>query len=312
MAKLPSSVSWEDIRLAKVVGDHGGIAGAAVALGVNQSTISRRLAAIEKALDVTLFDRRRTGYVATAAGVEVIALGARIDGDVLEVSRRVSDRTFGHAGRLRVATSDILARDYLTAIIADFQRVNPKIRFEVVVRNEYANLARAEADVAFRATCSPPENLFGRKIADIGWAVYGLRLAFEGSPLSAQELREQAWISYGDGLRKLTTSSMVDELVQSQNIRLRINSVLGVMAAITSGAGIGFLPCMHGDLVPELIRLSAVDRRSKDELWILTHPAIRKSDRIDAFMSHCVKAILKSRGRIEGEDVASAGLPPFR
>jgi DNA-binding transcriptional LysR family regulator len=129
-SNLLATLSWDDLRIVKAIGEHGGLAAAAAILGLNHSTISRRLSAVEDSLGVVLFDRRRSGYGATAAGAEIIALGERVETDVLTVTRRVSGHMQGHKGNLRVATSDALRYDFLNPIIAEFQRSNPDIRFE--------------------------------------------------------------------------------------------------------------------------------------------------------------------------------------
>jgi DNA-binding transcriptional LysR family regulator len=98
---------------------------------------------------------------------ELIALAERVELDVVSVARRVSGHVQGHVGDLRVTTSDSLLLRFLTPMIADFQAQHPAIRVEVIVGNCPLNLARGESDMAVRATETPPENLFGRKVANI-------------------------------------------------------------------------------------------------------------------------------------------------
>lgn len=300
-----AALSWNDLRIVSAIGENGTLAAAASALGINLSTVSRRLAAVEAALGVTLFDRRRSGYTPTDVGAQVIALGARIDADILKVTRRISRNTEGHAGGLRITTNEALLYDFLTPIIVDFQRQNPRIRIEVSVGNINLNLARAEADIAFRATSKPPENLFGRKMADIAWAIYGLRSDYLGISPVLKDLYREKWISYHGSLAGLHAFREVEEKVPQENIVYRVDSVLAATAAICAGTGIGYLPCMHGDLVRSLVRIGTVEPSVHDELWILTHPDIRRSGRVYAFMSHCAKAIVKQRGFIEGRESIS-------
>ena len=302
-----NKLSWDDLRIIKAIGESGGLAGAAEALGLNHSTLSRRLAAVEESLGVVLFDRRRSGYIPTSAGAELVALGARVENDVLSSARRVSGRAQGHAGDLRVTTSDALLLDFLTPIIADFLTNNPEIRIEVIVGNKPLNLARGDSDIAFRATTAPPKNLFGRKAATVAWAVYGRRIdTIVGAPPAPDTLYQRPWAAYGRGLSGLQAFKFVEDRVPPDRIRYRSDSVAGVASAIAAGIGVGILPCMHGDLVPSLVRVGPVEPDVVDELWILTHPDIRKSGRVYAFMAHCAKAIAKERDFIEGREVRSA------
>ncbi|WP_394834297.1 LysR family transcriptional regulator [Pendulispora rubella] len=296
-------LSWDDLRIIKAIGEGGGLAAAATALGVNHSTISRRLAVVEETVGVVLFDRRRRGYVPTGPGTDMIALADRIENDILHVVRRISGHAQGHKGDLRVTTSDALLLDFLTPIIADFRTRNPEIRIDMIVGNQALNLARGDSDIAFRATLLPQENLFGRKLATVAWAIYGRRIDYVGASPSRQELYQRQWVSYGKGLSGLKAYEFVNEHVPREKVTYRSDSVAGVASAIAAGMGVGFLPCMHGDLVPGLLRVSPVEPEIFDELWVLTHPDIRKSGRVYAFMSHCAEAIAKQRGFIEGKEM---------
>jgi DNA-binding transcriptional LysR family regulator len=301
-----SALPWEDLRIVKAIGEHGGLSGAASALGVNHSTVARRLDIVEEILGVALFDRRRTGYQATEAGIEILALSERVEQDIIGVARRVAASAERCAGDLRIATNDALLYDFLTPIVVDFQRINPDIRVEVIVGNASLNLARGESDIAFRATLAPPENLFGRKVAQVGWAVYGRRDEFLGTQPNLEELFGRRWASYGATLTGLRAYAFIEEHVAPKNIVYRADSVLGVAAALCAGTGVGILPCMHAELVPSLVRLSPVLPDVYDELWILTHPDIRKSDRVYAFMTHCAEAVIKRRALIEGRETSTA------
>jgi DNA-binding transcriptional LysR family regulator len=296
-------LSWDDLRVVKAIGESGALAAAATTLSANNSTISRRLSRIEETLGVRLFERRRTGYIPTSFGVELIALAERVELDVVSVARRVSGHTQSHAGNLLLTTSDALLLDFLTPVIAEFLAVNPFIRIEVIVGNSLLNLARGESDIAFRAaTAAPPENLHGRKVATIAWAAYGRRSDFAAGRPGLDELYRHQWVSYGTGLSGLRAFKFVEDRVPREKIAYRSDSVVGTSAAIAAGMGVGLLPCMHGDLSPHLMRVGPVEPDISDELWILTHPDIRKSGRVDAFMTHCMEAIVKQRAFIEGRE----------
>ncbi|PJR07958.1 LysR family transcriptional regulator, partial [Sinorhizobium meliloti] len=264
---------------------------------------------VEEILGVTLFDRRRTGYVTTAQGEELIALAERVELDVVSVARRVSGHVQGHVGDLRITTSDSLLLNFLTPIIADFKARNPAIRVEVIVGNSRLNLARGESDIAVRATDTPPENLFGRKVANIAWAPYvGFPNSVSSSP-GKDTLYDRQWVSYGGKLSGLKAFSFVENRVDDDKIAYRTDSVAGAAAAIAAGLGVGYLPCMLGDLSPDVVRVGVVEPELNDELWLLTHPDIRKSGRVYAFMTHCIEEISKHRDLIEGRRGTTSGQP---
>ncbi len=300
MSALIDRLSWDDLRIVRAIAHTGALAPAAGMLGLNGSTIARRLAKVEEVLGVALFDRRRTGYVATAQGEEIVALAERVELDVVSVARRVSGHGQGHAGDLRITTSDSILFYFLTPIIASFKVRNPAVSVEVTVGNGALNLARGESDIAVRATETPPENLFGRKVATIAWAPYA---ACSGSaaPLSgALPMADRQWVSYGGKLSGLKASGFVEARVPRDAIGYRTDSVAGAAAAIAAGLGVGYLPCMLGDLSPDIQRVGPVEPALDDDLWLLTHPDIRRSGRVYAFMSHCIEAIGQHRDLVEG------------
>jgi DNA-binding transcriptional LysR family regulator len=300
MNEFFSELSWDDLRIIRAIGKGGALSSAAEILGINSSTIARRLTKVEETLSVTLFDRRRTGYVATPDGEELLALAERVELDVVSVARRVTGRVQGHVGDLRITTSDSLLLYFLSPMIAEFKVRNPSIRLEVIMGNSPLNLARGESDIAIRATENPPENLFGRKVATIAWAPYGSLPNAVASWAGTRAMFDCQWVSYTGNLSGLKASKLIEQRVQYDNIAYRTDSVAGAAAAIAAGLGIGYLPCMLGDITPGLARVGAIEPELDDDLWLLTHPDIRKSERIYAFMTHCVRAIRKRRDLIEG------------
>jgi DNA-binding transcriptional LysR family regulator len=302
LSDAASQLSWDDLRIIKTLSECGNRAATAKKLGINVSTVSRRVAQVEKTLGVALFDHRRSGYMLTAEGAELRALAERVELDIVSVTRRVSRTDQGPLGKLRITTSDSLLLYFLTPILADFKALNEGIGIEVLVGNETLSLARDESDVALRATQKPSESLVGRKLATIAWAPYGsVRQATTSSPFA----EGQAWVSYSAGLSGLKATSYVENRVSAACISYRTDSVSAASVAIVAGLGFGFLPCMLGDITPGLVRVGPVVPELQDELWLLTHQDIRKSWRVKAFMTFCAAAVAHQKPLIEGQ----SGLP---
>ncbi len=101
-------LEWDDFRLVKIIAEANGLAGAAERLGVNHSTVFRRLGQLEEALGTTLFERHRTGYALTPAGEEMVSLAQRLDSDITSFTRKIAGQVIAPAGELRVTTNDSL------------------------------------------------------------------------------------------------------------------------------------------------------------------------------------------------------------
>jgi len=294
-----SQLSWDDLRIVKTLIDCKSRSVSAEKLGLNVSTVTRRVALVEQALGITLFNRRRAGYTLTAEGLELQALCERVELDIVSVVRCVSGSMQGPLGKLRITTSDSLLY-FLTPIIADFKTRHTSTTIEVLVSNSALNLARDESDIAFRATQKPPENLIGRKLANIAWAPYGRTATFSRHASMSEMLYDRVWISYAAHLSSLKASEYVQDRVAPENIQYLADSVVGVKNAIVAGIGVGFLPCMFGDSTPGLMRVGPVIPELDDTLWLLTHPDIRKSQRVKSFMSFCADEVAKRKNLIEG------------
>ena len=298
-----SQLSWDDLRIIKMLSECGNRSDTAKKLGINVSTVSRRVAQVEKTLGVALFDHRRSGYMLTAEGAELRALGERVELDIVSVTRRVSRSGQGPLGKLRITTSDSLLLYFLTPIIADFKALNEGIMIEVLVGNQTLSLARDESDIAVRATNKPSESLVGRRLATIAWAPYG---SIKNAPTATPFAEGQAWISYSAALCGLKATSYVESRVAADCISYRTDSVAAASAAIAAGLGFGFLPCMLGDITPGLVRVGPVVPELQDDLWLLTHQDIRKSWRVKAFMTFCAAAVANQKPLIEGHLPLSA------
>lgn len=290
-------LSWDDLKVIRAVGEHPTLTQAAAALGLNVTTVVRRLSSAESAFGARLFDRRRTGYAPTAAGLAVIDLTLRVEADISSVSTQVTSYEEDGAGVIRLATSDSLLESF-AAVFRDFRTAHPATRIETLIENSASNLARGDCDVAIRATNAPPENLVGRKLAVIAWAPYE-RSDATGAP-SPDNPFDRDWVSFTGNLAALKAVSFLEQRAVSQRIIYRTNSVSGAAAAIKAGVGAGYLPCMLGDLSPEMTRLGPPEPALGDELWLLTHPAVRHAARVRAFADHFYRALVAHRPLIEG------------
>ncbi|MBN9444950.1 LysR family transcriptional regulator [Bosea sp. (in: a-proteobacteria)] len=298
---MSSKLAWDDFRLVKAITDHGGLTGAAAALSVNHSTVFRRLGQIEELVGMPLFERRKTGYVATVAGAEMASLAGRMEEDVTAFSRRLAGRDVAPSGEIRVTTTDTLHLHLLLPIFAGFRREHPAIRLDVVIGNQALNLSKRDADVAIRASDTPGETLVGRRVATLAWAIYGRadeEMAAETADPAA--LYRCDWVALGDQLSHVKAARFVREHVAPEQIALKSSAVLGITEAVELGLGIGPLPCFIADRRPGLMRLMPPNPDFATGLWVLTHPDIRHVPRVRAFMDYCSAELMRHRPLIEG------------
>lgn len=305
MVEPRRDLAWDDLRLVRAVAEGGGLAAAAARLGVNASTVFRRLASLEAGLGLALFERHRSGYLPTSAGAEIAAVAGRMEDEVAGLALKLAGRAVLPAGELRVTTNDSLLVHLLTPLFARFRRAYPLVRLDVVLANQALNLSRRDADVAIRATDRPPETLVGRRVARIGWALYGRAEDFPAPEAveghrAIDFCRDHDWVALGDSMAALKAVRFVEANVSTERIAYRVNSVLGLAEAIEAGLGIGHLPCFIADARPGLRRLAAPEQELGTDLWLLTHPDLRQLPRVRAFLDVLAEEITARRRFIEG------------
>jgi DNA-binding transcriptional LysR family regulator len=188
-------IDWDDLRYVLAVAEHGSLAAGARALGVNHTTVLRRINAFESAQAVRLFERLPTGYALTAGGEELLAAARQMGDVVTALERRLAGQDLRLEGNLRATTIDTLMVSVLPTILAAFRAAHPGVQIEISVSNTIANLTRRDADAAIRRTEDPPETLVGRRVAGVAFALYAARDSEfpEGMPLD-----ELPWVAPDD------------------------------------------------------------------------------------------------------------------
>ena len=292
-------LSWDDFRYVKAIADHRSLAGAAGVLGVNHSTVFRRLAQIEEQLGSRLFERSRGGYALTPCGEEMVRLAERMDEDIVSFERRVTGHDLRPSGELRVTTNDTLHIHVMPEIFAAFRRAYPEITLDVLVSNQQLNLSKRDADIAIRATEKPPEALVGRRLAGFAWAVHG-PAAMAGTSFTIADARRYDWIGFDDMLSGIKPAKWLAQHVGPERVVYKINTVLGLAEAAAAGIGLALMPCLIAANVPGLARLAPPDPELETGLWLLTHADLRQTARVRAFMDFAAAEIAKRRQTIEG------------
>ena len=292
-------LSWDDFRYVKAIADTRSLAGAAEQLGVNHSTVFRRLGQIEQQLGSRLFERGRGGYALTPCGDEMVELAQRLGEDIVTFERKISGQDLRPSGELRITASDIVLLRILNDVLIGFRRAYPEIVIELVVTNRLLNLSRRDADIALRAAYGQPDSLTGRLVARLAWAVYGPRAMAADSFDPATDGRDHNWIAFGDNVSIARALKWLKEHVDENRIVYRTNTMIGLAEAAEGGVGLALLPCFVGAAAPGLVQLGPTVPELEGELWLLTHPDLRNTARVRAFMDYCTAEIAKRRNIIE-------------
>ena len=164
---------WNDLRHFLAVARAGSTLGAAEGLKVNQTTVARRIAALEQALGAKLFDKASAGYRLTELGSELLPVAERVEVEAETVLRLTEQRARRLTGTVRVTTNETIADIFLMPSVTEFCDLYPHIRLDIVVDARHLDLNRGEADVALRVGGSPGSGaIVARKLRHLPWGVY--------------------------------------------------------------------------------------------------------------------------------------------
>lgn len=275
-------LAWDDLRFVLAIARSGNLRAAAASLGVNHSTMFRRLNAAEAALGAKLFERLASGYRPTDAGLRLIEAAERIETETLALDRELTGRDTRLTGTLRVTASETLAFGMLTGEIARFRERHPGIVVELLVDNRVLDLSRREADIALRATRPTQGDLFGRKLADVRWCFYGA--AGAAGPKSRRDLARQTIIRWAEASQPTKAAAWLAANVPDAPAGYRTGSLVNQFMAARAGMGLALLPCYLGDADDGLVRVLAPLPDLVTELWLVTHRSLKDTARIRAFM----------------------------
>lgn len=275
-------MDWDSFQYVLAIARHGSLAKAAQHLGVDQSTLYRRLDSIEKTLNVRVFERQRSGYHLTPEGETLAEAAERIETEALAAERHVLGTDARLTGTIRVSTSDPLGLFMLPPMLAKFSEAYPQVQIHLAVTNQLADLGKRDADVVVRITADPPEHLVGRRAAALTFSAYASHAYIERHGLKPK-LEDYEWLGYDDALARGPASRWLKEHVPNATHRFRSDSVAALYEAVRAGMGVAIMPCFIAKRDPGLIRLGAIETAGSYGIWVLTHPDLRRSARIRAF-----------------------------
>ncbi len=277
-------MNWNDLGLLLQVSRSATMSETAKRLGMNQTTVSRRLDALQQSLGVRLVHKRKDGIGLTDAGMEAVRSVEIMETVVNDLERKLVGTDAELAGRLTVTTTDTTPH-YHPDLFSGFAQRYPAVDLEVDTNFSARSLARREADVALRWTLKPDESLFGRKLARVEYAVYAAK---ELVDVVGRRTRLSAypWLAFTAASGAKLTEQWMKSNVPDATIVCRYTHTLSMYAAIRAGAGIGFMPCAYADPDPSLVRLRGVQAGFGYDIWLLTHPDLSRTARVRAFLSY--------------------------
>lgn len=286
-------MNWDDLRFAATLGREGTLAATARHLGVDQTTVARRIRALEEELGVVLFERNEGHWQPTSVGLRVLERSSRIEEDVAGVQRLAEASSGQVSGVVRITAVGSIIGEWLLPRLPDLYARHPELCLELIASNDNLNVSRREADIAIRLARPSRGQFLMRKLADVGFAVYG---AARGD----LNVRSGDWVAYNEDLAHTPEMRRLQAIMGDGCVRLRSNSPRCLALAVGEGIAHGMLPCFLADPDSRLVRLSGQQPVLQRELWMLVHPDARAQPRVAAMADWLVARFTEEADRLAG------------
>jgi len=298
-----SDLDWSALRDFLAVAKTGSLSRAAQTLNISQPTLSRRIAALEEQLGARLFVRTPRGLLLTDDGEAVLEGARRVETEALAIERTADAAQQTLTGLVRISLTEGLGTMWLPQKLATFHQLHPGLCVEILVDNRAVDLVRREADIAVRMFRPQQPDLIAKHVGDVVMGLYGSRayLKEHGTPERAEDLKKHILVGFEEGMGCNPAVQSLESHFERDKIIHRSNSFLGQLAATRSGIGLGVHDCFLADALPELVRLMPRYFQHKLEVWLVTHPDVRRSARIRAVYDFISAAFAEDRALLMGE-----------
>lgn len=277
-------LDWNDLRYFLAVAKGGSTLAAGRELRVSQTTVARRVAALEEALGVRLFDKRQAGYALTPAGEDLVERAELVESAATAFADAASAQSRDVSGTVKITTEEVYAITLLAPLLRELHEKHPEIRIDLDTSQTVRDLGAGEADISLRSTKGQHQaaGLVGRQLCVDDWALYCSRAYAErhGVPKTRAQLKKHAFIGGGGGNLWIHYQGWLQSLGLEEQVAMHHATSGGLLSGVRSGFGIAVLPCIVADSDPDLVRCIPPRSNHDRMLWLFTHERVRHTPRV--------------------------------
>lgn len=293
-------MNWDDLRFLLAVARTGSMSGAARELGVNHATVIRRVRNLEEQLGSSVFDRVGHSYVITPAGQVALDAAVSMEEQSSRVERQVVGQAKELSGVIKVTAPEPMSETFLVPMVKEFGELYPDIVIELSLSMRVYDLGMREADVAFRVTNDPPEDVIGLHLATLAMGVYGPA----GSGMRAEDITRvirfsahEPTVNGSDG--GASHMDWDERYAPDARETMRTDSASTALHGIRAGLGVARLPVSIGESVEGVERIPDIPLQQGADMWLLTHVDVRTNARIRVFRDF-VREFYAARSQLLG------------
>ncbi|HEY5241104.1 MAG TPA: LysR family transcriptional regulator [Polyangiaceae bacterium] len=291
---------WDDARHFLAVHRKGSLSAAAKQLGVNQSTVGRRLLTLEERLGAKLFFRTRDGYRIAPAGERLLPHAERMEDEATAIAREIAGQETTLTGNVCVTAGDLVGPLVIAPLLVRLHAKYPDIDLELDTDNSLRSLSKREADIAVRIGNVAEHGVAARKVCEFGSAAYASKsyLASRGRP-RGDDWSGHDFVGFSE-TRHIMEARWIEEHAVRGRVVFRGKGTLPQLVMARAGVGIAALPCYAGDAEPDLVRLTPLSQIMRASMWLVVHEDMRHAARIRACVEFLAEGLRAQSRRFVG------------
>ena len=296
-------IDWDDLRFVLAVSRSGSALGAARAIGVDQTTVVRRLARLEAAIAAKLLEHRQRGHGLTALGERFAVVAERLEREVAALENAIGSERRRLTESVRLTTSEALANSVVAPFLRKLWRRHPRITIELIVSDRKFDVAGGEADLAIRGGSRPTgTGIVARRLPDVAWAVYcGSSYVQEhGVPNTVAALNDHMVVGPEGAMAAFPGAMWLGRVASRAKISARSNSLTNLAQAVKAGSGVAVLPCILADSDAAFVRCTPPITELDAEMWLIVRQASKRVPHVRAVVDLLVEHVEAMRADLAG------------
>lgn len=290
-------LNWDDFRFVLAIARGGTVSAAAQQLGVDHTTVIRRVDRIEQQLSAKLFDRRKTGYLLTEPGHHVVRGAEEIESTIVANQETIGGSKAHLTGTVRIGAPDGFGSYFLASRLTTLADRYPDLDLQLVATARLFSLSKREADIAITLSMPKEGRIIGRKLLDYSLGLYatpGYLAAFPAIK-SREDLAEHRFVGYIEELLFTPELDYLPQVSPKISPKFRSANLIAQFNATLAGFGIAVLPHFmaagHPGLQPILRDEVSISR----SFWLLMHADSKDLARIRAVADYIYEIVDKER-----------------
>ncbi|MGE4373422.1 MAG: LysR family transcriptional regulator [Xanthobacter sp.] len=297
-----NNLNWDDLRVFLAVARMGAISRAARHLGMDHSTISRRISQLEYVLGASLFERQSNGLSLNRLGQDMLERAEAVERNIIGMEEHLTGRDAEIGGVVRIAMMEGIASLYLSRRLLGLTSHYPGLTLEIITSPQHVQVSRREADLFLSFFQANAKSVTSKKVGEFGLGLFAAPeyLEHHGTPHSLSDLTGHVFVDYVRDLIHIDPVRWLDDVISEPRIAVTSSSMIAQMGCAVGGMGLVLLPYFAVEQETRLLRVLEGVTDVRREIWLTVHNDLRSTGRIKAVERYISELLRADRDYLLG------------